>query len=61
MSVYTHGIRYVTKKGKLIGYAWSEMKCSERERHAPHVFDSPNFNYGPYVCPGFPEKKVRHG
>lgn len=50
--------RYVTKKGKFICWAWSVMNCRSEDRHKPHLYNSVNFSYGPYCCPGNPPKKV---
>lgn len=52
---------YYTRKGRFLGTARSLMKCNDSDDkydHEPHVWNSPHVFYGPYFCPGFPEKAI---
>lgn len=53
--------RYYSKKGKLLGRAWSLMSCHDvrhQKNHKPHVHDSELFSYGPYLCEGWPKREI---
>lgn len=52
---------YYSKKGKVLGRAWSFMTCKKvrnGEDHKPHSHNPEFAMYGPYFCCGFPIKKI---
>jgi hypothetical protein len=52
---------YYSKKGKVLGGAWGYMTCKRNAagvEHKPHSHNPEYAMYGPYMCGGFPVKKV---
>ena len=52
---------FYSKKGKVLGRAWSLMTCKRvlsLEPHKPHSHYPEFAMYGPYLCHGYPKKKV---
>lgn len=53
--------RYYNKKGRLVGRAWALATCNNARsfmQHKPHSHNPPFTSYGPYMCEGYPARKI---
>jgi hypothetical protein len=49
---------YYTRAGKVLGRAWSTMRCRDADakvEHKPHSHNPEHAMYGPYMCGGYPK------